>query len=127
MRALTLTPLPGQYGVCRLPADAALPAWLPTHGFVSCTRTDRELSVVCDETAVPTDVNAARAWRALGVEGPLAFDLVGVLASLTSPIAAAGVSVFAISTFESDYLLVRAAQFDAAVAALRGAGHAVRL
>lgn len=127
MQGLALTALPGRYAIGRLPADAAFPAWLPTRGFVACTRTLHELSVVCEEDALPATVTATRGWRALGVDGPLAFELVGVLASLSGALAAAAVSVFVVSTYDTDYLLVREAQFEAAVAALRGAGHTVRV
>jgi hypothetical protein len=89
------------------------------------TRSPTELSVVCDEAAVPADVRCERSWRALVVQGPLAFDLTGVLASLTGPLAAVGVPIFAISTFDTDWLLVRDAHLERACATLRLAGHEI--
>jgi hypothetical protein len=91
----------------------------------SVTRTPDELSVVCDASAVPDDVRCERGWRCLRVAGAMPFTLVGVLASLTAPIAAAGVGVFALSTFDTDYLLVKESDFARAVEALRTAGHTV--
>src|SRR5438105_6081950 len=91
----------------------------------SSTRTVEELSVVCQQEMVPSGTQAEVGWRCLRVAGAMPFTLVGVLASLTGPVAAAGVGVFAVSTFDTDYLLVKEAEFPAAVAALRGAGHSV--
>ena len=113
--------LSGRYAVCRLEPDAPVPAWA-RGGFVSITRTTEELSVVCDEDSVPQDVRCEPGWRCLKLAGPLDFSLVGVLQSLLSPLADAGISVFAVSTYDTDYVLVRDADLDRALAALRGAG-----
>ena len=122
---MTLDVLAGRLAVCRLPPDAPVPAWAWGGAVQSVTRTDAELSVVCAEGAVPAGVRAERGWRALRVRGPLPFDAVGVLASIAAPLAAAGVSIFSLSTFDTDVVLVREGDLDAAVAALGGAGHAV--
>ena len=122
---MTLDVLPAGYAVCRLDPDAAVPAWAHTGAFSSITRTQAELSIVCAENDVPPDVTAERGFRALTVRGPLDFGLVGVVASLSAAIAAAGVSLFVVSTYDTDYLLVRGAALERAVDALRGAGHAV--
>ena len=121
---LTLALLAGAYAVCRLSADAAVPAWA-TGEFVNVTRAAGELSVVCREDAVPDGVRCERDWRCLRVVGTLDFSLVGVLAALLVPLAAAGVSVFAVSTFDTDYVLVREADLGRAMAALRAAGHSI--
>ena len=118
---LTLLLLSGSYAVCRLPADAALPAWA-AGDLVSLIRTADELTVVCPEGAVPKAVRCERGWTALRVAGVLDFSLVGVLASLLGPLAEAGVSVFALSTFDTDYLLVRGQDLADAAVALRAAG-----
>ena len=120
-----LTILPETLAVCRLGADDALPPWLPARGFVSVTRTADELSVVCVEDAVPEGVRAERGWRCLAVAGPLDFGLTGVLASIAAPLADAQISIFAISTFDTDYVLVKAEKLDEAAEALRRAGHVV--
>jgi uncharacterized protein len=114
--------LPGRLTVARLPGAAALPAWADGTGFVSITRREGELSIVCPDERVPADVQAERGWRALQVEGPLDFQMVGVLHALTGPLARAGISVFAVATFDTDVLLVREETLSRAVDALREAG-----
>ena len=123
---LELRVLPGRLAVCRLPADAPIPGWVLVGAVVSVTRTTDELSVVCPEESVPDEVQAERGWRALRVIGALAFALTGVLASLAVPLAEAGVSIFALSTYDTDYVLVRENDLPRAVAALVYAGHTVR-
>jgi hypothetical protein len=119
--------LPGLFAVCQLDPDAALPAWAVSvsSSLVSITRSATELSVVCAQEHVPDDVQCEGNWRCLMVEGPLDFSLTGVLSALLAPLAAAGVSIFALSTFDTDYLLVRATQLDLALEALSAAGHPV--
>jgi hypothetical protein len=123
---LTLDLLDGRYAVCRLGPAAPVPAWAWTGPFVSVTRTPAELSIVCAEAAVPPDQpTVERGFRALGVAGPLAFDVVGVMARLTGPIAEAGISILALATYDTDYLLVRATDLARVVDVLRAAGHTI--
>lgn len=118
--ALTLTWLPGAYAACRLAPDASIPSWAErADGFTSITRTDEELSIVADEAVVPGDVAAERNWVGLRVVGPLDFSLIGILATLTNALAERRISVFAISTYDTDYLLVKRADARRADAALR--------
>lgn len=124
-RSFQLEVLPGVLAVCRLGAEDSPPEWAQASGFLSMTRTTDELSVVCLEAVVPPEVRCERGWRCLRVEGPLDFSEVGVLAALTSVLAAAGVSLFAISTFDTDYLLVGETDLERAVSSLREAGHRV--
>jgi len=114
--------MPQRLAVARLDPQAAFPGWLPHEGFLSITRTADELSIVVEDALVPGHVTAETGWRMVKVLGPLDFSLVGVLASLANPLAAVGVSIFAISTYDTDYLLVREAQFTQALAALAEAG-----
>lgn len=125
-RVMALHVLSGSLAVCRLPADAPVPAWASAGALVSITRTADELSVVCAEEDVPNEVRAERGWRALKVVGPLDFALTGVLAALAVPLAEAGISIFALSTFDTDFVLVREGDLDRAMAALERAGHRVR-
>ena len=125
-RPLGLDVLDEPLALCRLAADAPLPAWGWSGPLASVTRTADELSVVCAARAVPPGVAASAPWRALRVAGPLDLAEVGIMASLAGALAAAGVSIFPIATYDTDWLLVRESALDAAVAALRGAGHAVR-
>jgi uncharacterized protein len=122
--SLTLTLLPGRLAVCRLEEDAPLPVWA-VGSVTSITRTPDELSVVCSEETVPDGIRAERGFRCLAVAGPLDFALTGVLASLAPPLAAAGVSIFVVSTFDTDLLLVRDALLARAVTALGDSGHRV--
>jgi hypothetical protein len=123
---MKLLVLPDRLAICRLAPDATVPSWAWEGAFVSVTRTADELSIVCAEPCLPDHLEAVeRGWRALRVAGTLDFALVGILARLAAPLAEAGVSIFALSTFDTDYLLVRAADLDTAVAALRSAGHEV--
>jgi len=122
----TLLVVDGTFAVCRLAGDASIPSWAAADHFFSITRTADELSIVCRQEAVPEDIPCERGWCCLRVAGKLPFLVVGVLDSLTTPLADAGISVFAISTFDTDYLLVKEKDRAAAVEALRGRGHSVR-
>jgi hypothetical protein len=125
---LTLLVLPGELAVVRLPPDAHVPPWAfsPVPGALwSMTRTDEEVSLVRAAEAVPSDARAERGWRALRVAGTIDFALTGVLASVLAPLGEAAVSIFAVSTYDTDYVLVREQALPAAVDALRAAGHDV--
>jgi hypothetical protein len=122
---LLLTALSDLLAICRLDPGAALPDWAGGGRFVSITRTPAELSIVCAAHVVPAAIQAERDWRALQVAGPLDFTLTGILAALAQPLAEAGISIFALSTYDTDYLLVRAHALERAIAALTAAGHHV--
>jgi len=124
-RRFQLTVLPGFFAIVHLAADAPLPSWASAGDFFSVTRTSDELSVVCLATQVPSSLASEMGWRALKVHGPFALSEIGVLAALAAALAHAKVSSFAISTFATDYLLVSDKSLNAAVAALRAAGHNV--
>ena len=122
---LTLTVLTERLSICRLNAGAEIPEWAAGASFFSVTRTEDELSIVCLEEGVPGGVSQERGWRALKLEGPFSLSMVGILSSLASPLSEAGASIFAISTFDTDYVLVREGQLDLAVDTLRTRGHRV--
>jgi hypothetical protein len=121
---MKLTLLPERFAVCRLPPTAPLPPWATSASFLSIARTADELSIVCDDANVPPDVQAERGWRCVQVEGPIPFDVVGLAARLTAPLAASGISVFFVSTFDTDYLLVKEGRLEEALAGWRAAGFA---
>lgn len=123
--SLSFTVHPERLAICRLPADAATPDWA-RGSFVTISRTANELSVVCAQRHVPTAVQQERDKVMFGIDGIVPMTTVGLLATLCGALAAADVPVFVISTFDTDYLLVGAAYFAAAVAALHGLGHQVR-
>jgi len=117
--------VPGAWAVARLEASAALPTWAAASAgaaFVSITRTDQELSIVASEAVVPSTVRAERSLALWRVAGPLSFEQVGVLARLTVALADAGISVLAIATFDTDYLLMRVDRSADAAKALAAAG-----
>lgn len=120
---LVLSLLPERYAVAQLPAGSTLPAWWPALGIRHASWTDDELSLVCGEAHVPADARCQRGWRMFKLQGPFDFALTGILKAVLDPLAAAGVGIFAISTFDTDYVLVQARQLDAALHALRGHGH----
>jgi uncharacterized protein len=124
-RSLALELVPGLHAVCRLDADACVPSWAGAGPFTSITRTDAELSIVCAQEGVPAGVRSERDWRCLRVRGPLGFGMTGVLASLAAPLASSGVSIFVVSTFDTDYLMVQQRDLDRALHALERAGHTV--
>jgi hypothetical protein len=120
---LTLSLLPDNYSICRLEPAADIPPWALAGNFFSITRTEEELSLVCSQEVVPDGVLCEKGWRCIMVVGPLDFSLTGILASLTASLAEVGISVFAISTFDTDYLLVKADNLKRAVLKLQEAGH----
>lgn len=115
--------LEDKYCTAKLPADAPIPDLPQTDGLLSITRTDEELSIVCKESVAPEAGEIERNWRVIKVAGPLEFALKGVLVSLLKPLAEASVSVFALSTFDTDYILVQQYHLAAALEALQLAGH----
>ena len=123
--SLTLIVLSDVFAICRLDASASIPDW--ADNFFSITRTRDELSIVCPPRNVPAGIQCERDWRGLKVAGPLDFALTGILAALAMPLAQAGISIFAISTFDTDYVLVKDTQLERAVAVLSQAGCQVRL
>jgi hypothetical protein len=120
---LTLSLLSDTFAICRLGPEAEIPSWALEGEFFSVTRTREELSLVCLQEKVPTKTRCVKDFRCFKVGGPLDFSLTGILSSLTIPLAQAGISILALSTFDTDYLLVKEAQVDRAVHKLSQAGH----
>ena len=120
---LALILLPGRFAICKLDPGDSIPVWAAEGSFVSTTRTSDELSIVCDEASVPDGTQCARGWRCLRVAGAMDFSAIGVLASIVAPLAEAKISVFAISTFDADYLLFQAKDLANVERALLGVGH----
>jgi len=124
-RKLSLSLLPKSFVICRLAAEAPIPAWATLGDFFSITRTSEELSLVTEMDLVPADFCLDTGWRAMKAHGPFDLSEVGVLASLVTPLAESEVSIFTVSTFDTDYLFTRSGQLQAALKALRKAGHTV--
>lgn len=125
MPALDLDLDPHRFALVRCAPGDPLPAWAASSPFYSITRTPDELSILCHEALVPASLVAERGWRCLKVRGPLPFTAIGVLDALTHPLARAGISIFALSTYDTDYLLVADAALYTTIAVLEAAGHTI--
>lgn len=117
-KKLTLKLLEDKYGVCRLDKNHIIPKWAQNGDFFSITKTCDELSIVCLENNIPHDIKCEKDWRILKVEGPLDFSLVGILSKLSTILANKGISIFAISTYDTDYILVKDIDIDNAITSL---------
>ncbi|TDV46358.1 ACT domain-containing protein [Actinophytocola oryzae] len=123
MKRLVVDVAPGEYTITRLP-QGELPG-IRTSGLVSVTTTADGMSVICPSSAAPPSEDSRPGWRLLTVRGPLEFDLTGIMAAMAGELAAAGVTILAVSTYDTDHVLVPATDLDRAVEALREAGHEV--
>jgi hypothetical protein len=121
----SLVLLPHHLAVCQLGRLAVAPSPPEDAAFWSLTRTKDEISVILPEDLVPDGWLAERGWRCIGVSGPLNFDLTGVLASLSVPLAEAGIPIFALSTYDTDYVLVRDTDLRRAIDVLAARGHTI--
>lgn len=126
MKTLSLSLMPEILAVCRLAADAPLPFEALQGEFWAVTRTADELSVIIPEGYVPAGWQAEKGWRCLKVLGPLEFDIVGVVSSISSVLAGADIPIFVISTYDTDYILINQNHIDRAVQALKEAGHSIK-
>ena len=124
-RCFHLSLLPNQYVILKLAVDAETPAWAANGEFFSVTRTSEELSIVTALKNVPAQMNREGKWRVLKVHGPFALDEVGVLSALAAPLSKTAISIFVISTYHTDYLLINEHQCDAAISTLQNEGHRV--
>ena len=125
-KKLNLLILAETLAICRLEKDAAIPEWAKRGTFASITRTAEELSIVCPQIQVPAEIKREGGWRCIKVKGPLDFSLTGILASLTTPLAQEGVSIFAISTYDTDYLLVKEENLERAIEILVKKGNRIQ-
>lgn len=117
--------LDGAYGVARLHADASIPAWVDGAGFLSISRTDDELSVVCRQERIPDDVQADTGWNCLKLQGPFAFDETGIVLSVIEPLSTNDIGIFVVSTFDGDHLLVKSKDLEKTSELLADAGHSL--
>ncbi len=119
MNKISLEALPIKLAICRLKTNAPIPDWALKHSFFSITRTDDELSIVCPESHVPKGIKAEKGWAVLKVQGPLDFGLTGILSSLLTPLAENKISVFALSTYDTDYILIKEHALEEALEILK--------
>jgi uncharacterized protein len=128
MPNLNLSLLEGRFAVVQLEPKSPVPAWALEGEFFTVTRTSEELSIVCLESNVPTnssDLRLERDWACLKLQGPFEFSLTGILLSVLEPLAKVNVGIFALSTFNTDFVLVKAEHLEKAILALEGTGHRV--
>ncbi|AQS60038.1 ACT domain-containing protein [Desulforamulus ferrireducens] len=123
--SLTLTILPELLSICRLAPEKKIPSWAVESNFFSITKTIDELSIVCPTKFVPSGIQCDNDWRALKIEGPLDFSLIGILSAISTVLAREGISIFALSTFDTDYILVKKEQLKKAVDTLKRNGYIV--
>jgi hypothetical protein len=125
MTKLSLSLLPGEFAIAKFDKDSQ---WVGMEwgDFFSITHTPDEISIVASQNLIPEGAPCEKGWRCLKVNGPLDFSLTGVLSSLANPLAQAGISIFALSTYETDYLLVRQSDLEKALQILRQEGFEVR-
>ncbi|MBW1841400.1 MAG: ACT domain-containing protein [Deltaproteobacteria bacterium] len=124
-KTFILSVLPERLGICKYDPSAPIPEWAYQFSFFSITRTSDELSIVCNETHIPEEESCSIGWRCLKIKGPLDFSETGILASLSRTLAAAGVPIFVLSTYETDYILVKDKDLARAVEALENDGHKI--
>ena len=125
-RRLNLSIIKETMAICRMEPHEGIPAWLVDSPFYVVIRTEDEISLVSQEKRVPQRIKSDRGWRCLKVQGPMALSETGVLASLAGPLARAGIGIFAVSTFDTDYLLIKKENLVQATRVLRQAGHFFR-
>ena len=99
--------LKDRYAICRLESEDMVPLWVDTKNFISITRTEDELSIVCIDKNIPNEIKSEKGWRVLKVEGPLDFSLIGILSDISGILAKEKISIFVVSTFDTDYILVK--------------------
>ena len=124
-KKLSLRILPDRMAVCRFEPTAPLPDWMGEAGFYSLTRTDEELTIVCPEAHLTPGAISENGWRCFKVQGLLDFSEIGIIFSVTRPLAENGVSVFVISTFDTDYFMVKEKDLAKAIDALSAEGHEI--
>jgi hypothetical protein len=127
-KSMTLSLMATEYAICRLPASADVPLWPMQGKLFSITRTEDELSIVCEELLVreaEPQMKIERGWRCFKLHGPIPFETTGVIASITHPLAESCVSVFVVSTFDTDYLLVKTVAVEHVIQILRTADHII--
>jgi len=117
-KMLTMKLLNEKFAVCRLNKNELIPDWVKNSDFYSITKTSDELSIVCSQDSIPSNIKCEKDWRTLKVEGPLDFSLIGIISSISTILALKKISIFAVSTYDTDYILVKNKDIDNAILAL---------
>lgn len=123
--SLKLTLLSGRFAICKFTPDSSLPDWVMNSPVFSISRTFDELSIMCEEQYIPVEIERESGWRAFKFEGPFDFQQVGILNAVTAPLAQAKIGIFAISTYDTDYVLIKELHLNKTISALSDYGHKI--
>jgi hypothetical protein len=124
-RQLNLSLLKDKYTICTLPKDAKIPDWVLTESLASITRTDKELTIVCKQDIIPSELQTDLNWRCFKIDGSFDLNQTGVISSISSPLADAGISIYVISTYDTDYFLVKDDNLQQTISTLSNSGHSI--
>lgn len=125
LKELVLSTLDGFFAICKLNPQTKIPNWALKGEFYSITRTSEELSILCPQKIIPDEITSVGRWRGLKIEGPFKFTEIGILNSITAPMASVNISLLSISTFDTDYVFIQDDQFEDALLILAANGHEV--
>jgi hypothetical protein len=124
-KSFVMSVLKDDYIICRLDAFEGIPEWIKDSPFYSITQTSEELSVVCEKNTAQQKLTCEEDWKCMRIHGPLGFSETGIISTLTSMLAQNDISVFVISTYETDYILLKKMNLAKAAKILTDAGHEV--
>jgi len=124
-RQLQLSLLKETYGICVFPSNAIIPEWALMTSLCSITRTKKDLTIVCPQNIIPPDSESDLNWRCFRIDGTFDLNQIGVISSLAAPLAQADISIFVISTYDTDYILVKDQKVEHAVSVLIDYGHMI--
>ena len=122
-RQLQLSLLKDKYGICTLPNTAPIPDWALTQSLASITRTEKELTIVCRLEILPSQYQSGLKWRCFKIDGSFDLNQIGVISSISSPLAHAGISIYVISTYGTDYFLIQEQNLEKTISVLSSSGH----
>ena len=122
-RQLQLSLLKDKYGICTLPNTAPIPDWALTQSLASITRTEKELTIVCRREIIPSQYQSDLTWCCFKIDGSFDLNQIGVISSISSPLADAGISIYVISTYDTDYFLIQEHNLERTISVLSDIGH----
>jgi len=125
-RQLQLSLLKDKYGICTLPNTAPIPDWALTQSLASITRTEKELTIVCRLEILPSQYQSDLKWRCFKIDGSFDLNQIGVISSISSPLADAGISIYVISTYDTDYFLIQEQNLEQTISVLSNSGHYIK-
>ncbi len=125
-RQLQLSLLKDKYGIRTLPNTAPIPDWALTQSLASITRTEKELTIVCRLEILPSQYQSGLNWRCFKIDGSFDLNQIGVISSISSPLADAGISIYVISTYDTDYFLIQEQNLEQAISVLSNSGHSIK-